>query len=191
MPIGDGIGDYPSGSVPAMGLGTDLGYERGRQNVVQRWMASIASTRPGAALGRRILPTLDRSVLTLTRGRSTLTSLASGLPVLWLTTTGARSNEKRTVPLLGFPIGEDLAVLGTHFGSRGTPGWVHNLEAAPFAEVGYRDQRTRVRARRAGPDEEAAVWGQAASAYPGYEHYAGRAAHREIRVFILERPGSD
>jgi deazaflavin-dependent oxidoreductase (nitroreductase family) len=174
-----------------MGLATDLGYVRGEQSAVQRWVVAGASTRPISALSRRLLPSLDRLALRLTRGGATLTSITSGLPVLWLTTVGAKSKEKRTVPLLGFPVGQDLAILGTHFGSRSTPGWVHNLEADPRAEVEYRGARARVRARPADPDESKVVWDLAAGAYPGYEHYAGRAAHRVIRVFVLEATRSD
>jgi deazaflavin-dependent oxidoreductase (nitroreductase family) len=169
-----------------MGLAADLGYEQGGQNVVQRWVVTLASTRPVSALSRRLLPSIDRFLLRVTRGRSTMTSMTSGLPVLWLTTVGARSGEERTVPLLGFPVDGDLAVLGTHFGSRGTPGWVHNLEADPMAEVSYRGKSAQVRARPANPSETEIVWDLAAEAYPGYEHYAGRAAHRVIRVFVLE-----
>jgi deazaflavin-dependent oxidoreductase (nitroreductase family) len=144
-----------------------------------------------SALSRRLLPPVDRFLLRLTKGRSTLTSITTGLPVLWLTTIGARSKEKRTVPLLGFPVGENLAVLGTHFGSHTTPGWVHNLEGDPRAELRYREVAARVVARPANPGESGAVWDLAAQAYPGYEHYAGRAAHRVIRVFVLEAAGSD
>lgn len=169
-----------------MGLASDLGYERGRQNTLQRWVVALASTRPASAISRRLLPGVDRFFLRSTGGRHTLTSLSSGLPVIWLSTVGAKSKEKRTVPLLGFPVGEDLAVLGTHFGSESTPGWVHNLEVTPMAKVSYRGVTLRVLARAAGPDEAGEVWDLAADAYPGYRHYAGRAAHRAIRVFLLE-----
>jgi deazaflavin-dependent oxidoreductase (nitroreductase family) len=170
-----------------MGLAADLGYERSAQNVVQRWVVTLVSTRPVSALSRRLLPSVDRFLLRVTAGRSTMTSLASGLPVLWLTTVGARSGEKRTVPLLGFPVGDDLAVLGTHFGSRSTPGWVHNLEADPTATVGYRGKLAPVQARPADPHQTDVVWDLAADAYPGYAQYAERATHRMIRVFVLGR----
>jgi deazaflavin-dependent oxidoreductase (nitroreductase family) len=189
--LGHTVGDGIRGTVPRMGLASDLGYARGRQNVAQRWVIALVSTRPVSALSRRVLPSLDRIFLRLTKGRSTLTSFSSGLPVLWLTTAGARTKEKRTVPLLGFPIGEDLAVLGTHFGSQATPGWVHNLEAEPHAEVEYRGRKESITARPADPDEAKEVWNLAAQAYPGYEHYAGRASHRVIRVFVLEATRSD
>jgi deazaflavin-dependent oxidoreductase (nitroreductase family) len=174
-----------------MVLRSRLGYEQIAQNPVQRGVVALASTRPVSALSRRLLPSVDRFVLRRTKGRSTLTSVTSGLPVLWLTTVGARSGQKRTVPLLGFPVGDDLAVLGTHFGSQTTPGWVHNLETTPRAEVEYRGRKEQVEARPAAAEEASLVWDLAARAYPGYEQYAGRAAHRVIRVFVLESAGVD
>jgi deazaflavin-dependent oxidoreductase (nitroreductase family) len=169
-----------------MGLSSRLGYQRGEQNLIQRWVVALASTRPVSAASRRLLPSVDRFVLEMTRGTSTLTSLATGLPVIWLSTIGAKTGNERTVPLLGFPLGEDLAVLGTHFGHATTPGWVHNLEANPDASVSYRGTEVPVRARPANDEEAGATWEVAAAAYPGYEEYAGRAPNRIIKVFVLE-----
>ena len=174
-----------------MGLASSLGYQPGDQNVIQRGIIALASTRLLSAISRRVLPSLDRLALRVSGGRSTVTSLTSGLPVLWLTTRGAKTGVERTVPLLGFPLEDHLAVLGTHFGSETTPGWVHNLEANAGAKVAYGSVEIAVRARPAGPREESAIWDRAASAYPGYRHYAGRASHRSIRVFVLESTAID
>ena len=169
-----------------MGLALRLGYPPGDQNQIQRWIIALASTRLLSAVSRRILPSLDRLALRITGGRSTVTSVSSGLPVLWLTTRGAKTGAERTVPLIGFPLDGDLAILGTHFGHGTTPGWVHNLEFNPDAKVAFRGAEVLVRARPADPREESATWDRAATAYPGYEEYAGRASHRSIRVFVLE-----
>ena len=169
-----------------MGLASHLGYRPGDQNLIQRGVITLASTRLVSALSRKVLPSLDRFALRMTGGRSTVTSVTSGLPVLWLTTRGAKSGADRTVPLIGFPINDDLAILGSHFGSETTPGWVHNLEANPDAGVAFRGKEIPVHARPADTREESATWDRAANAYPGYQHYAGRASHRSIRVFVLE-----
>jgi deazaflavin-dependent oxidoreductase (nitroreductase family) len=169
-----------------VGLASSLGYRPGRHNLIQRWIIALASTRLLSVISRRILPSLDRLALRITGGRSTVTSVTSGLPVLWLTTRGAKTGAERTVPLLGFPLEDDLAVLGTHFGHETTPGWVHNLQANAGAKVAYRGAEIPVRARPADPVEESATWDRAAKAYPGYQHYAGRASHRSIKVFVLE-----
>ena len=169
-----------------MGLANELGYGHRSQTRFQRVVVAIASTRAVSTLNRRLLPSLDRLVLTVTGGRGTLTSLASGLPILWLTSVGARSGLARTSPLLGFPLGEDMAVIGTSFGQKTTPGWVHNLEAHPDASAVYQGIEVRVVARRAEPEETNLVWETAVRTYPGYANYTRWASHRQIRVFVLE-----
>ncbi len=171
---------------PTMSLAELLGYAHGRQNTLRRWIVTVASTRSASRVNNRILAPLDRLVLRITGGRSTLSSMASGVPVLWLTSTGARSGAMRTIPLLAFPVGDGLGLLGTRFGQESTPAWVHNLEADPRARVRYRGREIPVRARPADPDEATAVWATAATVYPGYSEYAERASHRRIRVLVLE-----
>ncbi len=145
------------------------------------------ASRPWVSrLNDKVLPPLDRVASWISGGRATLTSVVSGIPVLWLTTTGARSGAERTVPLLAFPVGDGLGLIGTRFGHQATPGWVHNLEANPEARVMFRDTELPARARLAEPGEEAEVWSTAAAVYPGYAAYTERAAHRRIRVFVLE-----
>jgi deazaflavin-dependent oxidoreductase (nitroreductase family) len=169
-----------------MGLASDLGYELGDQSRVRKRLVELAGTRLVSAVNRKILRPVDRMVLRLTRGHNTLTTWASGIPTLWLTTVGARSGESRTVPLLGIPINDDLALLGTSFGQKRTPAWVHNLVAHPDAVVSIGERRVEVTARPATPGEEAEIWERAALVYPGYSNYARWAGHRELRVFVLE-----
>jgi len=106
--------------------------------------------------------------------------------VVMFTTTGAKTGKRRTMPLLGIPVGEDLAVIGSNYGQKNTPGWVYNLEADPSATVGYRDRSVEVVARRADETETDRVFDLASAVYPGYAKYRVRADHRAIRVFVLE-----
>jgi deazaflavin-dependent oxidoreductase (nitroreductase family) len=129
---------------------------------------------------------VDKALFRVTGGRLTLPSLTAGLPVIMLTTTGARSGKTRTTPLLGVPVGDDLAVIGSSWGQKSTPGWVYNLEADPSATVGYRDRTVVVTARRADEGETDRTFDLAAGVYPGYAKYRIRADHRVIRVFVLE-----
>jgi deazaflavin-dependent oxidoreductase (nitroreductase family) len=169
-----------------VGLATDLGYSYRTPTAMHRWIKGLASTRALSAVNRRMLPTSDRLLLRLTGQQATLTSWVTGLPTLWLTSVGARSGAARTTPLLGFPLGEDLAVIGTSFGQKATPGWVHNLEANPEAVAAYGGREVRVRARPADPVESNLVWETASELYPGYSNYAEWSPHRQIRVFVLE-----
>ena len=58
-----------------------------------------------------------------------------GMPVLLLTTTGARTGQRRTTPLTYLPDGERYVVIGSFLGEPRHPGWVHNLRKDPKAEV--------------------------------------------------------
>lgn len=172
-----------------MGLKDELGYEVEPASRFQRGMQRIASSPPGAWISQRVLHPVDRALFRATKGRTTVPGLLAGLPVIMLTTTGARTGKARTMPLLGVPIGDDLAVVGSNFGQKPTPGWVHNLEADPSAVVAYRDRSVAVAARRADADETNEVFERAGSIYPGYAKYRHRADHREIRVFVLAPAG--
>ncbi len=163
-----------------------LGYEPSPPNIGQRAVQRLAATRSAAWALSRILTPLDRIVLRLTNGRATAAGLLAGVPVITLTTTGARTGLPRRSPLVGIPLDASLAIVGTNFGQRPTPGWVHNLEAEPSAEVTYGTTTVRVRARPPSDDEYESVFERAISMYPGYGHYRARVAHRAIRVFVLD-----
>ena len=168
-----------------MGLVRALDYKLPVPSAVQRAMWPISSSRPGAWLFARSLPQIDKFVLRISRGQVTLTGVTGGIPVLTITTTGARSGRRRTTPLLGVPFGDDIAIIGAHFGQPGAPGWYYNLRAQPRAEVTYRNRSVPATAREAGPEERRAILGQARKIYGGYEAYARRITDREIPIMIL------
>ena len=171
-----------------VGLIDELGYQVTDANRAQRLMWKVSSSRPGAWLFARTLHHMDRIVLRLTGGRVTVPGILAGLPVITLATTGARTGERREVPLVGVPCGDDLAVIGTRFGQARTPGWIFNLRARPEAEVGYRGRTVPVVAREAEGDEREAAWASGCRLYAGYQAYARRLDHRKIHVMVLE-PG--
>jgi len=148
---------------------------------------AFAATKPGAWFFSKTIQRFDGVVQRLTKGRTTFTEALAGLPVVYLTTVGRRSGTARIAPLIAVPIGDDLAVIGTNFGGERTPGWVHNLEADPRATAAYRDRTIDVVARAATPDEYEAMFAAGGSIYGGYPKYRSRAAHRDIRVFVLEQ----
>ena len=169
-----------------MGLLRDLGYRVKPPNRLQRVMQRFASSRPGAWLFSKTLYPVDKVLFRQTGGRLTLPSLTAGLPMVMVTTTGAKSGKPRTMPLLGIPVGEELAVIGSNYGQEATPSWVYNLEADPSATLTYRDRTVAITARRADEDETDQAFDLAAGVYRGYAKYRTRADHRVIRVFILE-----
>lgn len=168
-----------------MGIIEQLGYQVPQPNAAQRAMWAISSSRPGSWVFARSLHHIDKAVLGASRGRLTSAGLLAGIPVLTITTTGARTGTLRTVPLLGVPYGDDIAVLGTRFGQPGTPGWYYNLRAHPSAEISYQHKSVTATAREAGEDERQVIWDAARKIYAGYEAYARRITGRKIRIMIL------
>jgi deazaflavin-dependent oxidoreductase (nitroreductase family) len=83
----------------------------------------------------RTLHHIDGAVFRLSGGRATFSAWVAGLPVVMLETTGARSGQPRTLPVLGFPEEEDLVVVASNYGQDRHPGWYHNLIANPRGRV--------------------------------------------------------
>ena len=102
-----------------------------------------------------------------------------------MTTTGARTGQRRSAPLVGVPADDDIAVIGTRFGQTRTPGWYHNMRSDPKVEVTYRDKAVKAVAREADQDERQAIRDRARTIYVGYEVYASRIKDRPIHVMIL------
>src|SRR6478735_4971704 len=108
-----------------------------------------------------------------------------------VTTTGRRSGRPRPAQLIGIPVHDDLALIGSNFGQRHTPTWVLNLEADPRATVAHRDVTVDVVARPAGDEERSEILVLAGRVYPGYPKYFDRVSDRQVRVFVLEKPSRD
>jgi len=121
-----------------MGVQAALGYDHKAGNPIHRAMRAIAASKPGALFFSKTIQPIDGAIHKLTGGKQTATELLAGLPVVYVTTKGRKSGELRRTPLIAVPIGADLALLGTNFGGKRTPGWVYNLEADPAAKAGYR-----------------------------------------------------
>lgn len=143
---------------------------------------ALGRTRTFAWAFSRVAPPIDAR---LSHRRRSLTSLGTGLPLCYLTTTGRRTGEERTVPLLHVADGDRVVVIASNWGRRSHPGWALNLDAAGKARVAVNGVERRYRARRATPDERRRYWHEAVGVWPGYDDYRARAG-REIRVFVLD-----
>lgn len=158
-----------------------------RANPIQRAIRRFAASDPGSWLFARTLHHIDGPVYRLTRGRHTFASLASGLPVVMLTTTGARSGRSRTLPVLGMPTPDGLAVIASNYGRPHHPAWYHNLRANPTGEVTVDGTSWRFEAQEATGEQRERIWQQGLKVYPGWAQYERRASHRRIAVFVLNQ----
>jgi deazaflavin-dependent oxidoreductase (nitroreductase family) len=149
-------------------------------------MQVVGASKPGAWLFQRTLYLLDRPLYRWTGGKVTVPGIATGIPVILLTTTGAKSGLERTMPVMGVPLADDIAVIGTNYGQPKAPAWVFNLEAHPEATITWLDRSVRVTARPATQDERDKVWTNADRLYSGFAEYRKRITDRPIRIFVLE-----
>jgi deazaflavin-dependent oxidoreductase (nitroreductase family) len=110
-----------------------------------------------------------------------------GTQTLLLTTTGRKSGEQRTTPLIYAPYGEDaFTIVASKGGSDEPPAWYLNLSEKPEVEVQVKGDRFQARARTAGAEEKPAIWQTMAAEWPAYDDYQ-RSTSREIPVVVLER----
>jgi deazaflavin-dependent oxidoreductase (nitroreductase family) len=102
-----------------------------RPNVIARTVRRVIATRPAAWLLARTIHHVDGATLRLSGGRTTASAVLSGLPIIELTTTGAKSGRPRTVPLVGIPDGERLILIASNWGQAKHPAWYYNVKANP------------------------------------------------------------
>ena len=156
----------------------------------QRSGQAVAWSRPGAWLFSRTFPTMDRTLYKLSQGRVTVSSSIAGLPLVMLTTTGAKSGQPRTVPLIGIPDSDDIVLIASNWGGASHPSWYYNLRAYPEVTVAFYGQPAKSYvAREASGAERDAYWQKAVSIYRGYDAYKQRTRGREIPILVLTPQG--
>ena len=155
-------------------------------NTLQRGMRLLAGTRPMAWMFARVLHHVDGPVLRRSSGRHSVSSALTGLPIVELTTVGARSGERRTLPLIGVPDGNRLVLVASNYGQQRNPAWYHNLKANPRCSTAFRGQRHEMEAYEAEGEERKRLWELDLSVYPPRNHYAQRAGNRRIPVMVLQ-----
>ena len=118
--------------------------------------------------------------------------VALGLvPSLVITTTGRRSGQPRSNPLLYVPDGDAYVVIGSNWGQQHQPGWALNLLAQPAAEVDVKGRRHRRCAPSWPPAPSGSGCGSCWSpSGPRTGRTCERAGGREIRIFRLVPTGA-
>ncbi|MFJ6571836.1 nitroreductase family deazaflavin-dependent oxidoreductase [Streptomyces sp. NPDC091292] len=111
-----------------------------------------------------------------------------GLPVVVLTSIGAKSGKLRKSPLMRVEHEGTYAVVASLGGAPKNPVWYYNVLADPRVELQDGPVRRDMTAREVTGEEKALWWDRAVAAFPDYADYQTK-TDRQIPVFVLEPTG--
>jgi deazaflavin-dependent oxidoreductase (nitroreductase family) len=157
-------------------------------NPYQRLVDYLAATRLGATWFKRLATVIDRRLIRWSGGR-----LTSGIGtsyrdrIVLVTTTGWKSGEPRTVPLLHTRVGDRIVLVASNGGDEEHPAWFRNLSHEPRCLVRLGREEVPFVATIAEGAERAALLEAAIASYAGYATYVARVNRREIPVVVLDR----
>ena len=112
----------------------------------------------------------------------------TGLPVVIITTRGARTGAVRKTPVMRVEHGGRYAAVASQGGAPNHPFWYYNLRAHPRVELQDGPDKQDMTAREVSGGERAQWWERAVAAYPPYAEYQERTT-RLIPVFVAARAG--
>ncbi|GAB3691298.1 nitroreductase family deazaflavin-dependent oxidoreductase [Saccharopolyspora tripterygii] len=124
-------------------------------------------------------------VETYERSGGTEGTTIHGLPVVVLTTKGARSGKIRKTPVMRVEHDGRYAVVASLGGAPQNPVWYHNIRANPTVELQDGPVRRDYAARELSGEERELWWDRAVAAFPNYAEYQTK-TDRTIPVVLLE-----
>ena len=109
-----------------------------------------------------------------------------GRHLLLLTTTGARSGERRTTPMMYIPDGDRLLVIASNIGAPKHPDWYHNLVAHPEVTIEVGADTLDAIAVVTEGEERHQLWNRIVELYPFFAEHQAKTT-RQIPVIALSR----
>ena len=109
----------------------------------------------------------------------------TGLPVVIVTSLGARSGKIRKTPLMRVEHEGRYLLVASQGGAPKHPTWYFNLKSHPVIELQDGPVRQEMAVRELSGEEKATWWERAVAACPNYADYQRR-TDREIPVFLAE-----
>ena len=109
-----------------------------------------------------------------------------GRPLLLLTTTGAKSGQLRTKPMMFIPDGDRLLVIASNAGAAIHPDWYRNLVAHPEVTVEVGNETFKAIATVAEGLERQRLWSRVVELYPFFADHQAKTS-RQIPVIVLRR----
>lgn len=108
-----------------------------------------------------------------------------GVPIIVLTTVGAKSGGLRKTALMRVEHEGDYAVVASKGGAPAPPQWYWNMRKNPHVELQDGARKRDYLARELSDDERTAWWARATAVWPDYDSYQQK-TDRLIAVFVLE-----
>jgi deazaflavin-dependent oxidoreductase (nitroreductase family) len=109
----------------------------------------------------------------------------TGLPVVIVTSIGARSGKIRKTPVMRVEHEGRYLAVASQGGAPTHPTWYYNLAANPHVELQDGPTKQDMVARELSGPERDEWWERAVAAFPDYADYAKR-TDRQIPLFLLE-----
>jgi deazaflavin-dependent oxidoreductase (nitroreductase family) len=131
------------------------------------------------------IPLVREQVDAYERSGGTEGTTVHGMPMVIITTRGAKSGKIRKIPVMRVEDSGLYAVVASKEGNANNPQWYHNIVADPHVELQDGTTKLDMRARLAEGDERARWWERALAVYAEYADYEKRTTRR-IPVFVLE-----
>jgi deazaflavin-dependent oxidoreductase (nitroreductase family) len=132
----------------------------------------------------KLVNAVHRPLFRLTKGK--VGGKGLGMPVLVLTTTGAKSGAKRSVMLTSpLQLGDSYVLVASRGGDDQNPAWLHNLRANPAVEIEIDGGKRAMTARVAEATERAELWPRIVADHANYGSYQAK-TDREIPVVVLD-----
>lgn len=107
-----------------------------------------------------------------------------GIPIVLVTSVGAKTGKLRKTPLMRVEHNGEYAAVASLGGAPKHPVWYYNLKANPTVELRDGDVVKDYTAREVTGEEKAVWWERAVAAYPDYADYQKKTT-REIPLFVL------
>ena len=120
------------------------------------------------------------------QNRGKVTGMFAGVPLVLVTTKGAKSGQLRTTPVVYTRDGDRIVVIASKGGSPTHPDWYHNLVANPDVTVELPDEKFDARAVVPNGEERERLYRAQADLMPNFDEYQ-KATERQIPVVVLER----
>ena len=110
----------------------------------------------------------------------------AGVPMLLLTTTGAKTGRSHTTPLVYSKDGKRIVIIASKAGAPTSPDWYHNLVKNPTVDVELGTEKFKAKAVVTKNPERERLFDAQAKLMPNFDEYRKKTT-RQIPVIVLER----